>query len=180
MNISFINDLPLQILSPLSLFADDSKIFTHIIAEGNRPKWGNFDGHQALQKDLSSVQEWARKWKMEFNIGKCKIMDIGRTNPGESYIIWDTELAVTTEEKDLGVIVDSKLVFDRHIRSIVTKANKMLSMIRISFACMEKTMFLNLYPVLVRPLLEYCVQVWSLHLKKYINLLEVSKEELQD
>ena len=29
----FINDLPLEILSPLSLFADDSKIFTRIISE---------------------------------------------------------------------------------------------------------------------------------------------------
>ena len=31
---------------------------------------------------------------------------------------------------------------------------------------------MNLYPVLVRPLLEYCVQVWSLYKRKYINLIE--------
>ena len=33
-------------------------------------------------------------------------------------------------------------------------------------------MFLNLYPVLVRPHLEYCVHVWSPHWQQDINLVE--------
>ena len=168
----FINDLPLEILSPLSLFADDSKIFSRILGEKSRQKWGEFDGHQALQDDLNRVQEWARTWKMEFNIDKCKIMHLGHSNPKDSYVMGNTELATTTEERDLGVIIDHKLEFGKHIKTIVAKANRILSLIRISFACMEKTMFLNLYLVLVRPLLEYCVQVWTPHLRKYINLIE--------
>ena len=34
----FINDLPLEVISPVSLFADDSKIFTRIVSNRNR-KW---------------------------------------------------------------------------------------------------------------------------------------------
>ena len=37
---------------------------------------------------------------------------------------------------------------------------------------MNIAMFLSLYISLVRPLLEYCVQVWSPYKKKYIKLLE--------
>ena len=83
-----------------------------------------------------------------------------------------SELAETREERYLGVLIDDQLNFDKHIRGIVNKANRMLGMIKIGFACLDKEMFMNLYPVLVRPLIEYCVQVWSPHMQKHIDLLE--------
>ena len=168
----FINDLPLEVLSPLSLFADDSKIFTRIVTNKKNTKWTGFDGQGALQRDLTKVQKWAEKWKMEFNIGKCKIMHIGKKNPKNVYVMGGTELETTRAERDLGVTIDDQLDLGKHIKSIVAKANRMLGLIRISFACLDKTMFLNLYLVLVRPHLEYCVQVWSPYKQKYIKLLE--------
>jgi hypothetical protein len=63
----FINDLPLGVISPVSLFADDSKVFSRIISEKNslkRKKSGNyFKGNEVLQNDLNSIREWARRWK---------------------------------------------------------------------------------------------------------------------
>ena len=37
---------------------------------------------------------------------------------------------------------------------------------------LDKEIFLYLYPVFVRPLLEYCVQIWSPYKQKYIDLIE--------
>ena len=85
-------------------------------------------------------------------------------------------MEVVTEERDLGVIFDNRLDYDKHIRTIVGKANRMLGLIKISFECMDEEIFKNLYLVLVRPLLEYCVQVWSPHLKKHVNLIEGVQE----
>ena len=79
---------------------------------------------------------------------------------------------MTSEEKDLGVLIDDRLEFDRHIKGIVNRANRMVGLIRIGFTCMDEEIFMNLYPVLVRPLLEYCVQVWSPYKQKYIDLIE--------
>ena len=56
----FINDLPLEIISLLSLFADDSKMFSRIISEKNRKK-SNVNGNEILQKDLNTIREWAIK-----------------------------------------------------------------------------------------------------------------------
>ncbi|CAL4122992.1 unnamed protein product, partial [Meganyctiphanes norvegica] len=81
-------------------------------------------------------------------------------------------LSETSEEKDLGVVIDSDLKFSKHIKGIVAKANRMIGMIKISFESLDDDMFLNLYNTLVRPLLEYCVHAWSPYLKRDITLLE--------
>ena len=168
----YINDLPLEVISPISLFADDSKIFTKITSERNNREANNTIENEVLQKDLNNVKDWAAKWKMEFNVDKCKIMHLGHSNPKHEYYMGGTTLEVTKEEKDLGVLVDDKLGFSKHIKGIVGKANRMLGLIRIGFACINKMMFMNLYPVLIRPLLEYCVQVWSPYKQGDIDLLE--------
>ncbi len=82
------------------------------------------------------------------------------------------DLTVTTEEKDLGVLIDDKLDFGKHIKDIVKKANRRLGLIKKGFDCLDKEMFMYLYPVLIRPLLEYCVQIWSPHKRGDIDLLE--------
>ena len=146
-------------------------MFSRIISEKNR-KGTYVNGNEILQRDLDTVREWAIKWKMEFNVDKCKIMHLGRRNPKHTYNMGGSNLAVTTEERDLGVLIDDQLDFDKHIRGIVNRANRMLGMIKIGFACLDKEMFMNLYPVLVRPLIEYCVQVWSPNKQKHIDLLE--------
>ena len=81
-------------------------------------------------------------------------------------------LTVTSEEKDLGVLVDDKLDFGNHIKDIVKKANRRLGLIKKGFDCLNKEMFMNLYPVMIRPLLEYCVQIWSPYKQGDIDLLE--------
>ena len=81
----FINDLPLGVVSPLSLFADDSKIFTRIVSEKNKKGTDNVNGNEVLQEYLNKIREWADKWKMEFNVDKCKIMHLGKTNPKHAY-----------------------------------------------------------------------------------------------
>ena len=98
---------------------------------------------------------------MEFNVEKCKILHIGNNNPKHKYSMDEKELMETVEEKDLGILIDCKLDFGKHIKEIVGRANRMIGLIRAAFACLNKKMFLNLYTALIRPLLEYCVQVWS-------------------
>ena len=55
------------------------------------------------------------------------------------------DLEKTSEERDLGVLVDDRLEFDRHIMGVVNKANRMLGMIKIGFSCLDNDIFMNLY-----------------------------------
>ena len=76
------------------------------------------------------------------------------------------------EEKDLGVYMSEDLKYRKHIFETVKKANKVLAMIRRTFSYLDKDVFLNIYKVYVRPVLEYCQEVWSPFLEKDITVLE--------
>ena len=167
----FINDLPSCTTCPVCLFADDSKIYCQIPGKNNTSLELE-NAHETLQKDLQELDKWAVKWKMSFNVNKCKIMHLGHDNPKHEYSLNGTKLAETCEEKDLGVLVDNQLNFTKHIKGIVGKANRIIGLIKISFGTLDDAMFNNLYKSLIRPLLEYCVQAWSPRWKKDILLLE--------
>ena len=76
------------------------------------------------------------------------------------------------EEKDLGVIVDKQLKFQSHISYSVSKANRMLGLIKRSFKDMNQDVFINLCKSLVRPHIEYCNTTWSPHTVREIRLIE--------
>ena len=52
-----------------------------------------------------------------------------------------TNLAVTSEERDLGALIDDKLSFRNHIKGIVSKDNRILGLIRIGADCLDKNVF---------------------------------------
>ena len=56
-------------------------------------------------------------------------------------------------------------------------ANSTLVMIRRTIVTRDKNTILRLYKTLVRPQLEYCIQVWSPCLKQDMEKLAKCKEE---
>ena len=101
----FINELPLGVLSPLSLFADESKLFSRIVTSRSKRKFTGMQGSKALQDDLNKVREWGKKLKMEFNVDKCKIVHLGHSNTRNIYNVDAVNNKVKEEEKDLGVLI---------------------------------------------------------------------------
>ena len=57
-------------------FADDTKVIRRIAS--------TVDNH-ALQETITKFQEWAKKWQMIYNVGKCKILHLGNKNPLHHY-----------------------------------------------------------------------------------------------
>ena len=83
-------------------------------------------------------------------------------------------LKTSKAEKDLGVVVDSQLNFKDHISQAVTKANRILGVIRRSFDHLTDYTFVQLYnKALVRPILEYGHSVWQ-------PVLETLQQDIED
>ncbi|XP_068738474.1 uncharacterized protein [Montipora capricornis] len=150
------NDLTVGTTIPL--YADDAKCYREIReSEDNR----------ILQNDLFQIQTWSELWGMGFNTNKCKHLCVTRRrNPLDfTYHIGKHELAKVTQEKDLGVMMNSKLTWHDHVINKVATANKILCIIKRSLGRnnTHTDIIRRLYIHLVRPHLEFASEVWSPH-----------------
>jgi len=108
----------------------------------------------------------------KFNKAKCKVLHLGRGNPKYKYMLGEEWVESSPEEKDLGVLVDEKLSISRQCALAAQKANHILGCIKSSMASRSREGILPLYSALVRPHLQYCVQLWSPQHKKDMDVLE--------
>ena len=125
-----------------------------------------------MKGGLRKIQEWSRKWLLEFNSEKCVTLHVGHRNPDVKYHLNGQEMKAVDGEKDLGVYISKDLKPGQHIGTICGKANRMVGLIKRNFDCLDKDMCKTLYCSLVRPHLEYAVQCWSPYFKKDIAEIE--------
>ncbi len=165
--VIFINDMPEQISSFLSLFADDAKLY----AKSSTP-----EQQSTIQEDLSKLQSWSDIWQLHFNKTKCKTLYLGKNNVKKPYHMQNNQdrviLDETVAEKDLGVMIDQELKFECHIAEAIRKANTKLGMIKRTFVCLDEPMLSQLYIALVRPHLEYANVTWSPNQQQHIQAIE--------
>ena len=83
---------------------------------------------------------------------------------------------LAVEEKDyakyLGVLIDNKLSFEKHIEHVngkLTKGNAILSLVR---HLLPKQILINTYHAYIQPHIDYCLNVWGHTYKTHLTTLE--------
>lgn len=159
----YINDLEEGTKCNISKFADDTKM---------GGKVGDEEDRKSLQKDIDKLGEWATTWQMKFNTNKCEVIHFGKKNDRASYFLNEEELRCNATQRDLGVLVHESLKVSMQVQQAIRKANGVLAFIARGIEYKNTEVLLQLYTVLVRPHLEYCVQFWGPYLRKDVLALE--------
>lgn len=158
----YINDLPDGLSATPRLFADDCLLY-RIIESTNDA--------QSLQHDLDILQEWERKWSMEFNSDKCEVLRITKKRSGivYPYRIHGNPLRVVSSAKYLGVRIHGKLLWQPHIDQICKKANSTRAFLQRNLRGCPREVKEQCYKTFIRPVLEYASTAWDPHTHRSQN-----------
>ena len=150
----YINDLERNIKSNIKFFADDTMLFSIV----KNPELSAND----LNHDLNIISQWAYQWKLEFNPDPTKqatevLFSCKRMSPNHPHLIFNgTVVAKMNEQKHLGLILDSKLSFEKHLNEKMIKAKKNLGIMKHLSKFLPIKTLDQMYKALVRPHLDYC------------------------
>ena len=77
--------------------------------------------------DFMILHKWFHENHMVLNPGTCHYIVIGGDDPTNKIVLNNNEIANSNEKKVLGIVLDGKLNFDSHIKSLCKKAGQKLS-----------------------------------------------------
>merc|ERR1712035_231476 len=147
MFLIYINDMVDEVDSYISLFGDDAKFLKRV---------ENNTDCEMPHKDLDKIYEWRKRWEMEFNANKCKVMELKKSKGRQTkqYTMGEVGIKKTKEEKDLGITISENLTPEIHVNNIVSATYELLRKIKRAFTYMDEEMMKKLIEYMIRPALE--------------------------
>ena len=152
--------------SEFLMYADDTKIYSSI---------SSLQDCVNFQSDLDRFHEYCLTNKLVLNYNKCQKITFTRSRyPFDTdYSLGRNILSAVSSIRDLGVIVDSKLMFDAHIKYCTQRAYRALGfIIRTSSSFSSLSTINALYNAYVNSILSFASVVWNPQYQIYIDQLE--------
>ena len=134
-------------------FADDTSLFS-VVHDINTSAI-------ELNKDLKKVNDWAFQWKMTFNPDRGKqAQEIifsrkikKATHP--PLVFSNNNVSQVNSQKYLGVILDVKLTFEKHLKNVFNKTNKTIGLLRKLSNLLPRKALVTIYNAFLRLYLDY-------------------------
>ena len=160
----YVNSLTDGLGSKWFAFADDFKLY----CTGNMS-----DGD--LQRDLDVFAAKASSWNLKLNPAKCVVMKFGGSSSTvqvRNYSLHGRELEVVESHRDLGVVVDNKLRFHAHIRSIANKSRSLVNQLLRGTVCRSRKFMITLFISHIRPVMDFSARLWNVGYLSDTRMLE--------
>ena len=142
-------------ISKVLLYADDTSL---CYSSSNLA-----DIELILNNDHRKLKKWADKWLIIFNPLKTEFMLISNIfHDYDLRLMYDNApLTIIGSHKNIGIHLASNNKWTKHLDSINDSASEQVSYLRKLKYQLTKSTRDKLYCTYLRPLLEYCCEVWD-------------------
>lgn len=120
----YINDIPKSPNTNIALFADDTAIMAQ--------SWKKDQAIKYIQRHIVELEVFYHKWKVKINVLKTELLVFSqKEKKNNTHIVYMNEIPVNSKEdaKYLGVDLDKKLTFNKHIKKVKSKAHAIISLL---------------------------------------------------
>ena len=172
--LTYINDLSSACdHSQPFLFADDTNLFL----SGS----SICQLQQNMESDLMNIAEWLKANKLSLNIKKTHFMVFTSKNKTPTNMelhIGGQPIEKVEHTKFLGVILDHKITWKKHINYISNKIAKGIGIIKKVRKYLNSETLISLYYSFIYPYLIYCNQVWGNTCKSNMNSVVLLQKKI--
>ena len=122
---------------------------------------GDLSSANELNNDLKKISDWAFQWKMSFNPDPSKqaqevIFSRKLKNVSHPPLVFNNaNVSSCKSQKHLGILLDSKLTFEEHYKTILSKTNRTIGLLRKLQSLLPRAALITIYKAFVRPHLDY-------------------------
>ncbi|KAI4476230.1 hypothetical protein M0804_013770 [Polistes exclamans] len=164
-------DIPINDNRTVLTFADDTAMFTV-----------NKDPQQAvqlLQNQINSLEDWLYNRKIKVNCTKCKHITFTlRRGTVPKIQLYNTEVPQTSTVKYLGLHLDSKLTWKKHISAKIEQIR--IKRRQMAWLTGKKSKLsiknkLLIYKTIIKPIWTYGLPLWGIAAKSHITKLEAQQ-----
>ena len=132
---------------------------------------------ESLKSDLVTVNAWCDHCGMKLNASKTKTMIVSRSrtmHPQSPPLTIDGSVLKESDDLDiLGASFDSKLTFEKHLRSVSRAASERLGILRKSWRVFHDRLLIGRCCWgFVLTVLEYCSAGWCSAADTHLKLLD--------
>ena len=131
----------------------------------------------SLNDDLAVISDWFSRWGMLVNPSKTRGMLNFCSRAVEplfpDLVIDGSVVELVSNLKILGVILDSKLTFEKQVRAIAVTASMRVGILRKTMSVFRDVAIVaKCFWSFILPVLEYCSPVWMSAATSHLSLLD--------
>ena len=159
--LMYLDGLTDKVTNEILFYADDTSLYaSHTTADIDTVQ-------KSLQRDLDTIEEYARQWAIKFNSSKTTQMTFSHKPHCQTPVLRFSGEIISSEadtHKHLGITFSKDLRFHKHVNNIIKKANIALSPLYPIAKHLHRTTLSHIYSTYVRPHFDYCDIVFDGHI----------------